>query len=163
MESPTFGKTALIIRWRKSLHQNQSSHRVSQKNCLKRGTQMSSWAHIYMAFSVVWTGNQHCSVPHSVYQFWDTLYLSLIKPIHGQNVSLWISTKSPALVEFPAPGQLSKVKSRPPGNFFELIPGGCPGGMYPVGIDWDIKAESTHWQKLKFLRITSWKGVKEGE
>ena len=35
----------------------------------------------------------------------------------------------PALVEFPAPGKLSKVKSRPPGQFFfELMPGGCPGG-----------------------------------
>ena len=30
----------------------------------KRGTQIASWAHIYMAFSVVWTGNQQCSVSH---------------------------------------------------------------------------------------------------
>ena len=30
----------------------------------KRGTQIASWAHIYMVFSVVWTGNQQCSVPH---------------------------------------------------------------------------------------------------
>ena len=35
--------------------------------------------------------------------------------------------KIPAFVEFPAPGQLSEVKSEPPGNLFELIPGGCPG------------------------------------
>ena len=34
----------------------------------------------------------------------------------------------PALVEFPAPRQLSKIKSRPPGKFFELILRGCPGG-----------------------------------
>ena len=30
----------------------------------KRGTQIASWAHIYMVFSVVWTGNQQCTGPH---------------------------------------------------------------------------------------------------
>ena len=48
----------------------------------------------------------------------------------------FIFHKIPALVEFPAARQLLKVKSRPPGKFFELIPRGCPGGgVYPVGID----------------------------
>ena len=114
----------------------------------KRGTQIASWAHIYMVFSVVWTGNQQCSVPHCLAilgQFW---YLLLIKPIHGQNVSLWISTKSPPLSNSRPPGNCQKSNPDPPGNVFELIPGGCPGGgMYPVGIDWDINQE-TVWVKF---------------
>ena len=39
--------------------------------------------------------------------------------------------KIPALVEFPAPRQLSKVKSRPPGHFFRANPRGLPGGDVP--------------------------------
>ena len=35
----------------------------------KRGTQIASWAHIYMVFSVVWTGNQQCTVPHCLASF----------------------------------------------------------------------------------------------
>ena len=36
--------------------------------------------------------------------------------------------QNPGPCRIPGPGQISKVKSRPPGKFFELIPGGCPGG-----------------------------------
>ena len=33
--------------------------------------------------------------------------------------------QNPGPCRIPGHGQLSKVKSRPPGQFFELIPGGC--------------------------------------
>ena len=58
-------KRPSFIRQGKSLHQSQPSYRVFQKNCWKRGTQITSWAHIYVAFSIIWTGNQQCSVPHT--------------------------------------------------------------------------------------------------
>ena len=48
--------------------------------------------------------------------------------------------KIPALVEFPAPRQHSKVKSRLPGQSFWANPWGLPRGMHPAGTDWDIKA-----------------------
>ena len=38
---------------------------------------------------------------------------------------VWTFHKIPAYVEFPAPGQLSKVKYWPPG---QLFPAGCSGG-----------------------------------
>ena len=62
-----------------------------------------------MAFSIVWTGNQQCSVPDLL----AILYLSLIKPIHGQNVSLWNSTKSPLLSNFRPTGNFQKSNPYP--------------------------------------------------
>ena len=52
--------------------------------------------------------------PRAVFDFWSFTF---------------IFHKISTLVEFPAPGQLSKVKSWLPGNFFELIPEGCPGDV----------------------------------
>ena len=112
--------------------------RCLRKIANKWGTQIASWTHIYMVFSVVWTGNQQCSVPHCLAIFGTTLYLSLIKPMHGQNVSLWIPTKSPPLSNSRPPSNFQKSNPDIPANVFELIPGGCPGGMYPVGNDWDV-------------------------
>ena len=59
---------------------------VSEKLLKKRGTQIASCAHIYLAFqhSLNWKSTTQCSP--FLASFWDTLYLSLIKPIHGQNV-----------------------------------------------------------------------------
>ena len=64
-------------------------------------------------------------------KIWSTLHA-----IFGSFTN--ILHKIPVLVEFPAPGQLSKVKSRPLGQVLWANPWGLPGGMYPVGIDWDI-------------------------
>ena len=36
--------------------------------------------------------------------------------------------QNPDPYRIPGPGQLSKVKSRPPGQVFGANPGGCPGG-----------------------------------
>ena len=57
-----------------------------RKIAKKRGTQIASCAHIYMAFlhSLNWKSTMQSSPFLAI--FWDTLYLSLIKPIHTQNV-----------------------------------------------------------------------------
>ena len=52
--------------------------------------------------------------PRAVFDFWSFTF---------------IFHKISTLVEFPAPEQLSKVKSWLPSNFFELIPEGCPGDV----------------------------------
>ena len=119
----------------------------------KRGTQITPWAHIYMVFSVAWTGNQQCSVP-LFSNFWDTLYKTNTRTKY---FTLKFH-KIPALVELPAPGQLSEVKSRPPWQCFWANPRGLPGGgMYPVGIDWDISWKTFFGNKQCMKISCGWK------
>ena len=136
MESSTFEKTALIHHDEGNPYIKTNLHTgCLRKIANKRGTQIAPWAHIYMVFSVVWTGNQQCSVPHCSAIFGT--------PCPGHPVFITDKTntrtkcftlnfhKIPALVEFPAPGQLSKVKSRPPGQCFWANPRGLPRGDVP--------------------------------
>ena len=47
-------------------------------------------------------------------------------------VSFSFFTKSRSLSNSRPPRNFQKSNPDPPGKFFELIPGGCPGVMYPV-------------------------------
>ena len=79
--------------------------------------------------------------------------------IHATFLSLtFIFHKIPVLVEFPAPGQFSKVKSRPPGKFFELIPGGCPGGCTQLELT-ETLGESNTERRVKISAGISKEGT----
>ena len=91
-----------------------------------------------MAFNLVWIGNQQCSVLHFFNNSWDTLYLSLVKPMHGKNVSIWIATKSPPLSNSWPRATFKSQMPTSSGNFFELIP---PVISFAGFVDvWAIKA-----------------------
>ena len=47
--------------------------------------------------------------------------------------------QNPRPCRIPGPRATFKSQIPTPRNVFELIPGACPGGMYPVGIDCDIR------------------------
>ena len=70
MESRTFRKTAFIHHTKEIINIKTNLHTgYLRKVAKKRGTQISSKAHIYVAFSVVSTGNQQCSVPQFLASF----------------------------------------------------------------------------------------------
>ena len=78
--------------------------RCLRKIIKKRGTQIVSWTNIYMAFSVVWTENQQF-LGHPVFITNATNILAKRLTLNFHEI--------PAFVKFPAPGQLSEIKSRP--------------------------------------------------
>ena len=65
--------------------------------------------------------------------------------------------QNPGPCQIPGPGQLSNVKSLPPGQVFWANPWGLPGAVYPVGIDWDIRLSRKKYENrivIHFIKIT---------
>ena len=80
-----------------------------------------------MAFSIVWIENQLCSVPDPLAILGHPVFITNKTNTRPNRFPLNFH-KIPTLVEFPAPGQLSKVKSLHPGQFFSTNPRGLPWG-----------------------------------
>ena len=110
MESPTCWKTALIDQTREILTSKPTFIPGVSKKLLKTvHTNHLLSTHLYgVQHSLNWKSTMQCSPFLTV--FWDTLYL------------LHLLNSRPS-------GNFQKQNpDPPPGNFFELIPGGCLGG-----------------------------------
>ena len=133
MESPTCGKTALIHQTREILTSKPTFIKGVSEKLLQNGKHKSPLEHTFL-----WRLAQfELEINNVVFPVFSNF--------SGHPVFI-------TLVKFPGPGQLSKVKSRLPGNFFELVPG-VVRGMHPVGIDWGINYPKNFLERPAILEL----------
>ena len=128
MESPTCRKTAIIHQTREMLTSKPTFTQGVSEKLLKNGEHKLPPEHTFIRRLAQF----ELEIKNVVFPIFSNFFGTPCIITNKANTRIkrftFICHKILVLVEFSTPGQLSKVKSRRRRQFFELIPGGCPGG-----------------------------------